>query len=114
MAKGNGQSIRDRFTALMSHPFGRSEPVAAPPPKKPQVSVVELELADWASRRECRDVFIPFLEDLLVKADESVSANMQSHPLIAYALGVRDGQKSILRMFRKWSGTASSADESRS
>lgn len=98
----------ERFLDLVAHPYGRhAEPEPPTPVHTPsEEEVLAAELAAWAARRECREVFIPYLDELINDADNATSENIVSHPQAAYHLGRRDALRNLRRLFHSWAGSA--------
>lgn len=101
------EGVWSRFMEVITDPLNRRSVATVPDeaPERTPAEVRTLLLADWATRSDCRDHFMPFLDTLIADADEAISVNIASHPGIAYATGARDALRTLQRHFQSWAGT---------
>ena len=94
-----------RFTSLVSSlrretPSNGEDAAAVIPPSEAVQRAVAL--AAWASHSICKDVFLPYLDRLIERADVAEGESLASHVAMAFARGQRDALKTLRAEFNDW------------
>jgi hypothetical protein len=95
-----------RFTAAIMHPVGRRTTPTPEAPPTP-IDMQAFRLVAWSQRLEAKEVFLPYLDELIQSADDSLAMSIDSHARMSYVAGNRDAFRFLRARFTEWAGTAS-------
>lgn len=99
--------LMERFLGLAKTQIRSPRTVIHPvPPIESPEQDLEAALSQWASSRECREEFLPYLNKLIGAANDAAHQSFRSHPDVCRALGAEAALRDLKERFDKWAGQA--------